>query len=115
MKARQAAFFMRAFGDGTRLRILAALSRRPLSFGQLARALKVPNFRLTRHLRYLHDRRVVESERAGATVIYHLAEAQHALHQVALGAVQTCLGQLDEVQQDTSRALGTGGRGKARR
>jgi DNA-binding transcriptional ArsR family regulator len=116
MTARQAAFFMRTFADGTRLRILAALSQRPLGFGELRKTLKCSKERLSRHLRYLHDRRVVESRPAGNSVIYRLANAQHTLHSVALGAVGGCLGQLDEVQQDTLR-LGRqpGGSDRARR
>jgi len=106
VRAQQAGFFMRAFGDGTRLRVVAALSHRPLRFGELGRVLRCPKERLARHLQYLHDRRVIESQRTGQTVVYRLADAQHALHRAALAAVLTSLGDIDEVEQDRSRMRG---------
>jgi len=118
MTARQAAFFLRAFGDATRLRIVAALSRRPMGLGELAKALKCPIQRAFRHLRYLHSRRLVESKRAGNSVVYRLAKAQHRLHRLALGAVGSCLAEVDEVQQDSlrlGREAAGGSRAKGKR
>ena len=58
MTAKQAGNFMRAFGDGTRLRIVCALLVRPTTVNDLTRLLRAPVQRVSRHLRYLHARGV---------------------------------------------------------
>ena len=117
MNARQAAWFMRAFGDATRLRVVAALSNRELSVGQLARLLRSPKARLSRHLRYLHARGVVEAEPVANSVVYRLAPPQHPLHQWVLEAVQQCAGDVTEMIRDAERlptvAKGGDSRGKS--
>ena len=103
MKARHAATFMRAFGDPTRLRIIAALTARPLSVAELTRLLHCPKQRVSRHLRYLHARHVVDSEAARNSVIYSLAEPRSDLHRLVAAAVQGGLAGVAEVQRDAVR------------
>ena len=103
MTARRAAFFFRAFGDPTRLRLVALLSEKPHSVARLRRVLGCPAQRISRHLRYLHARGVVECESAGNTVVYRLAPHQHALHRRVLTALLRSLGEIAEVEQDAQR------------
>jgi len=102
MQARQAGAFMRAFGDGTRLRILAALIERELSVGQLTSLLQCPNHKVSRHLRYLHARGVVQSRTAGNAVAYSLAKPQHPVHREVLAALRRSLTTVEEVRVDTA-------------
>jgi len=103
MTAQEAGNFMRAFGDGTRLRIVSVLSVHPTTVGDLSRILKCPEKRVSRHLRYLHARGVVvwRSVRKGAR--YELAAPANALHLAALGALQKTLPAIDETAQDQAR------------
>jgi len=103
MTAQEAATFMRAFGDGTRLRIIAALSRRPATVWELTRLIGCPEHRVSRHLRHLDARKVVEWHQAGKAVSYHLAPPSHPLHAAALAAVQATMGDIEEVQADAAQ------------
>ena len=103
MDAQEAATFMRAFGDPTRLRVVAALTQGPLRVGELARLLECPDQRMSRHLAYLHARRVVKARKALNSVVYHLAEPGHMLHRLVLAGVQDALGEVDEVRGDAQR------------
>ncbi len=87
MDAKEAGIFMRGFGDGTRLRILDALSIRPLTVGGLSDLLEVPLPKVSRHLRYLDARGLVEWATSGKGTQYRLAKPQHALHRAVLAAV----------------------------
>lgn len=103
MNAKQAATFMRAFSDGTRLRILGALAHHKLTVCELAGLLRCPHFRVSRHLRYLHARGVVECGPKGHAVVYHLTAPRHELHASALKALLGCVHTLGDVELDTAR------------
>ena len=105
MHARKAAAFLRAFGDATRLRILHALSVRPLTVGEMARVLKVPFPRISRHLRYLDVRGVVECGPRGRSVQYRLAPCGSPLHESVLAVIQQAAASMHEMQQDLPRLL----------
>ncbi len=60
MLARHVGSLLRAFGDGTRLRVVKALAQGDLTVGDLAALLRCPKPRLSRHLRYLQARGLVE-------------------------------------------------------
>ncbi|MFP4057554.1 MAG: ArsR/SmtB family transcription factor [Candidatus Brocadiia bacterium] len=94
---------MRAFGDGTRLRIVGVLSRGPVSVSGLAGLLHCPPPRVSRHLRYLGARGVVEAEYRGNAMVYRLAAPAHRLHERVLAAVQGGLADVEEVRQDARR------------
>ena len=103
MHAKEAAAFLRAFGDGTRLRILHALTVRPLTVGELARVLKAPIPRLSRHLRYLDARGLVAWQSSGRSVLYRLTPPRNRLHRRVMRAVQECMSDIIETEGDRSR------------
>ncbi len=103
MDARHAAYFLRAFGDATRLRLIALLSEKPHSVAKLTRVLRCPKPRVSRHLRFLRGRGLVECQPEGNAMVYRLAPHQHALHRRALTAVLRSLGEIEEVQDDARR------------
>jgi ArsR family transcriptional regulator len=103
MEVRKAATFMRAFGDPTRLRILALLTEKECSVATLSRLLECPNARVSRHLRYLHARGVVECRPERNAMVYRLAVPRDRLHHLALTALQQALPEMQEVQRDTAR------------
>jgi len=100
MTAREAGWLFRALGDGTRLRVLSLLLHREASFAELTRILRRPPSTLSRHLRYLHARGVVEWRPHGNTVIYRIAPAKGPIQKRMLSLIRTSLGLIDEVAAD---------------
>ena len=111
MTAQQAAVFLRAFGDGTRLRIVAVLAKRELAVTQLADLLRCPEPRVSRHLAYLRARGLVESRRAGGYVLYGLAAPRHGLHETIVPTLLGALRELADVGRDTARLRPRAARG----
>jgi DNA-binding transcriptional ArsR family regulator len=114
MDARQAATFLRAFGDGTRLRILAALARRQLTVGDLARLVAAPVHRISRHLRYLDGRGLVDCEAKRKSVVYRLTRPSGRLREGMVSALLRCVAEIEEVQRDGT-VLGAEARGGVRK
>ncbi len=104
MEAKEAGWLLRAFGDGTRLRIIALLTHRPHRVSELARALRRPMPAVTRHLRYLHARGLVEWQTVDGGVLYRLTPSGNPLKEAVLAALQRRLDLLDEVPRDRARA-----------
>ncbi len=102
MRAQDAAAFMRAFGNGTRLRIIALLAKRDFGVAELARLIGCPAKRISRHLQYLQARGVVDPERDAKAVIYGLASPQNDLHRSVLDDVIAAAPEIEEVRQDAS-------------
>lgn len=65
-----------ALADPKRLIILYYLSQNPLSVGALAAELGLPQTTVSRHLRILRDRSLVEPHRDGTTIIYSLHDTR---------------------------------------
>jgi ArsR family transcriptional regulator len=63
-----------ALGDPKRLMVLYLLDHRPYSVTELADELAVPQPTVSRHLKVLRDRCLVDAQRDGASVIYSLAD-----------------------------------------
>lgn len=63
-----------ALGDPSRLLILYALRDHPWSVGALADELSLPQSSLSRHLKILRDRALVNTTRQGTTIYYTLAD-----------------------------------------
>ena len=104
MDTRMAARLMRAVGDPTRLRILALLSRRPTSVGELAQILRRRQPAITRHLIYLYERGFVGSEQQGPYAIYRLIRPADPLPRQVLAKLLQCLESMSEVAADRARA-----------
>jgi ArsR family transcriptional regulator len=62
----------KALADPTRLRILNLLLVRPACVCELQAVLALPQSLLSRHLAYLRNAELVEDERQGMRVFYHL-------------------------------------------
>jgi ArsR family transcriptional regulator len=60
--------------DPTRILILYALDESPRNVGDLAESLAMPQPTISRHLKVLRERGMVQAERIGATVRYSLAD-----------------------------------------
>ncbi|HEX9795353.1 MAG TPA: metalloregulator ArsR/SmtB family transcription factor [Anaerolineales bacterium] len=60
--------------DPKRLMILYTLAQTEHSVGDLAATLNLPQPTVSRHLKILRERGLVQTERAGTTVIYSLAD-----------------------------------------
>jgi ArsR family transcriptional regulator len=63
-----------ALGDPKRLMLLYALNGGPRSVGELAAELDVPQPTVSRHLKILRERALVETQREGTTIYYSLAD-----------------------------------------
>ena len=103
MTAHEAGVFMRAFGDGTRLRILHLLSKRPLCVVELADILGCSVQRVWRHVDYLSQRDVLEADRAGNSVLHRIRKPRNRLHRRVLEAVVDAVGDIDEAKSDGRR------------
>jgi len=65
-----------AMADPTRILILYALSEGPKYVHELAEALDTPQPSVSRHLKTMRERKIVNAERAGTSVRYSLADAR---------------------------------------
>ena len=63
-----------AIAHPTRREILRLLRRGPLPAGRIGQALSVPNSTLSRHLKVLHDMKLIRSEKSGATITFFVSE-----------------------------------------
>ena len=66
--------FCAALSDPTRIFILYALSERSLNVTDLTHELGIPQPTTSRHLKVLRERGLVDTERQGTVIIYHLAD-----------------------------------------
>src|SRR5688500_18277070 len=58
--------------DETRLRILHLLSHQPLCVCHFQEILEAPQVKISKHLAYLREHGMVETERCGAWILYSL-------------------------------------------
>ncbi|QPC81355.1 winged helix-turn-helix transcriptional regulator [Phototrophicus methaneseepsis] len=63
-----------AIGDPKRILILYTLQESPLNVTELTEKLGMPQPTVSRHLAILRERSLVQCERDGTTVTYHLAD-----------------------------------------
>lgn len=64
--------FFKAFSDGTRLRLLQALSVREMCVSDLCALLELSQPAVSNHLRVLNNQRIVKSRRSGKNIFYSL-------------------------------------------
>lgn len=67
--------YFKAFGDPTRLRILALLAKKEMSVGQITDVIGLSQPTISRHLGILREAEVVESRRDGQQVYYSLIKS----------------------------------------
>lgn len=67
-----AANFFKAFSDGTRLRLLQALSVREMCVSDLCELLELSQPAVSNHLRVLNHQRIVKYRRSGKNIFYSL-------------------------------------------
>ncbi|NMC28609.1 MAG: winged helix-turn-helix transcriptional regulator [Pelolinea sp.] len=63
-----------AMGDPTRIMILYLLSEGEMYVNDIAESLEQPQSTISRHLKILRERGLVETERQGTAVLYSLAD-----------------------------------------
>ena len=78
----QLSSFFKALADPTRLRIMNLLLRSPFCVCEMERILGLPQPLLSRHLAYLRNSGLVESNRDGMRVNYNLAEKHPLLMRI---------------------------------
>ena len=61
-------------GDVKRILILYALARNPRCVNELVEELEMPQSTVSRHLKILRERTLVNTERHGAQIIYSIAD-----------------------------------------
>lgn len=66
--------FCAALSDPTRIFILYSLSEKPLNVTELTNELNIPQPTTSRHLKVLRDRGLVDTQRQGTVIIYHLTD-----------------------------------------
>lgn len=65
-----------ALGDTTRIMILYLLAENPLFVNEIAEKLDSPQSTISRHLRILRERNLVNTDREGTSVQYSLKDAR---------------------------------------
>jgi DNA-binding transcriptional ArsR family regulator len=68
--------FCAALSEPTRIFILYALSERPMNVTELTHELGIPQPTTSRHLKILRERGLVDTERQGTVITYHLADVR---------------------------------------
>jgi ArsR family transcriptional regulator len=94
----QLSTLFKALADPTRLRIMNLLLRSPFCVCEMERVLGLPQPLLSRHLAYLRNSGLVESQRDGMRVNYNFNEGHHLI---------------TELQPFLLRALGSDSVGRA--
>lgn len=89
--------------DPTRLRILHLLAQGPLCVCHFQEVLKEPQVKISKHLAYLRERELVETERRGNWIIYSLPKKQS--HELAanLACLRDCAHEKPIFRQDLAR------------
>jgi ArsR family transcriptional regulator len=89
--------------DETRLRILHLLTHGPLCVCHFQEILRAPQVRISKHLAYLRERGMVETQREGAWIVYSLA-ARPTLELTAnMKCLQDCCGENAKFRGDLQR------------
>ena len=61
---------LKALGEGTRLRILRLLFKKPLGVNEISGRLKVSQYNVSKHLRIMREAGLLESEKQGKLRLY---------------------------------------------
>lgn len=98
-----AAEVLRAFGEPTRLSLLALLTEGEVCVCDLVTALDLPQPTVSRHLSVLRDAGFVETRRVGTWMWYRLAPAGCAVHAKLLDCLPACKTELPELNKAARR------------
>jgi len=96
--------------DETRLRIIQLLTRGPLCVCHLQGVLGIPQARVSQHLSYLRERKMVESRRQGTWMIYSLPAKPSAELTRHLACLQDCSVSDKQFRADLKRLRGVRGK-----
>jgi ArsR family transcriptional regulator len=89
--------------DQTRLRLLHVLAQGPVCVCHFQEVLGEPQVRISKHLAYLRQRGLVESERMGNWVIYRLAARPSRELRANLACLQDCAREIPLFRRDLAR------------
>ena len=89
--------------DPTRLRLLNVLAQGPVCVCHFQEVLGEPQVKISKHLAYLRERGLVESERQGNWVIYELAAKPSRELQANLACLQECARRIPVFKRDRAR------------
>ena len=89
--------------DPTRLRLLNVLAQGPVCVCHFQDVLGEPQVKISKHLAYLRERGLVESERQGNWVIYELAAKPSRELQANLACLQECAQRIPVFKRDRAR------------
>jgi len=90
----------RAFADETRLRILHLLTQGELCVCDLMSVLKEPQSKVSRHLSYLREERLVSHRKEGLWRHYSLAKPVSRAQKALLGCLRDRFGEFDALRRD---------------
>lgn len=89
--------------DVTRLRLLNVLAQGPVCVCHFQEVLGEPQVKISKHLAYLRERGLVESERQGNWVIYELATKPSRELKVNLACLRDCARENRVFKRDLAR------------
>jgi ArsR family transcriptional regulator len=89
--------------DLTRLRLIHLLAQGPLCVCHFQSVLGEPQVKISKHLAYLRARGLVEVEREGQWMVYHLPEKPSAELTANLRCLQDCAREIPQLQKDLAR------------
>lgn len=92
-----------ALADKTRLRILNLLAAREISVLNFADVLQEPQPKISRHLAYLRDAKLVETRRSGKQIYYRLTMPANDFANHVLREVLSKLSEDEEMKTDFRR------------
>lgn len=99
----EAALF-KVLGEGTRLRLVVLLAKAgETCVCQLAQALGVQDFNISRHLSILRNAGLVEARRQGTWMYYRLAEPVNRLQECLYDCFRDCLSDHSVARDDWNR------------
>lgn len=94
----------RAFTDRTRLRILYLLQDGELCVSDIVGILRLPQAKVSHHLKYLCRAGFVDMRKNGLWSFYRLTATPTALHSALLDCLAPCRHELPELAADRKRA-----------
>lgn len=94
-----------ALGDKTRLRLLNLMSRGEICVCFFTEALQEPQPKISRHLAYLRQAKLVETRRDGKWIYYRIANQSNENAARVLRSVQAWLETDEQMKQDRERLV----------